>query len=173
MEKDWSFRVEPEGRLLEEIVLENGLTIFFHDFSRPIAGDRYQVRLVVSIPVAMGEGCVEDGAEFREAYQVFAAAHGNMLKFVQKKTRNFIAQQDVSSVLEQLKEEFLQANRFYLVKEGFAAKFITKKYQEWQDEQRLQACLGAEVYPESAEWSGGTRFVKGRPFGEHRTQRVP
>jgi hypothetical protein len=137
--------VEPEGRLLEQIVLENGLTIFFHDYSRPIAGDRYQVHLVVSIPVAMGEGCVEDGAEFHETYQAFAAARGNMLKFIQKKTRNFVAQQDVSSVLEQLKEEFLQTNRSYLTKEGFAVKFIKKKCQEWQDEQRLRSCLEAEV----------------------------
>jgi hypothetical protein len=140
-----------EGRLLEEIQLENGLNVSFYDFSRPVAGDRYQVELVVAIPMAIREGYFEDCREPRKAYEAFVAAHGNVIRFEQQRIRNFIAKDDVPAVLRQLQEEFLRALRYYLLKEGFAAKFIMKTYQEWEDEQRLNSLVEGAVRNEPAE----------------------
>ena len=143
--------MEPERRLLEEVQLENGLTISFHDSSRPIAGDRCQVELVVSTPVAIREDYFEDCREPRKAYEAFAAAHGNVLKFEQKRIRNFIPKEDVPTVLQQLQDEFLRTSRFYLLKEGFAAKYIMKKYQEWEDERRLKSLVEAAARTTTTE----------------------
>ena len=144
-------KMEPQGRLLEEIALENGLTVFFHDYSRPVAGDRCQVELVVSIPVAIRESYFEDCTEPRKAYEAFAAAHGNVLKFEQKRIRNFIPKEDVPALLQQLQEEFLRTSRYYLLKEGFAAKYIKKKYREWEDERRLKSLIEAAARTATTE----------------------
>lgn len=140
-----------EGRLLEEIQLENGLTISFYDFSRPVAGDRHQVELVVAIPVAIREGYFENCREPRKAYEAFVAGRGNELRFEQKRIRNFIANEDVPAVLRQLQEEFLQASRYYLLKEGFTAKFIMKQFKEWEDEKRLKSLMEGAARAETAE----------------------
>ena len=140
-----------EGRLLEEIQLENGLTVSFYDFSRPVAGDRHQVELVVAVPVAIREGYFADCSEPCKAYEAFVAARGNELRFEQKRIRNFIANEDVPTVLRQLQEEFLRASRYYLLKESFAAKFIIKKYREWEDEKRLKSLMEGAARTETAE----------------------
>ena len=143
--------MEPERRLLDEVPLENGLIISFHDSSRPVVGDRCQVELVVSIPVAIREDYFEDCTEPPKAYEAFALAHGNVLKFEQKRIRNFIPKEDVPALLQHLQEEFLRTSRFYLLKKGFAAKFIKKKYREWEDEQRLKSLAEAAARTASAE----------------------
>lgn len=140
-----------EGCLLEEIQLENGLTVSFYDFSRPIAGDRYQVELLVAIPVAIREGYFEDCREPRKAYEAFVAARGNGLRFEQKRIRNFIANEDVPAVLRQLQEEFLRASRYYLLKESFTAKFIRKQFKEWEDAERLKSLVEGAARTETAE----------------------
>jgi hypothetical protein len=144
-------KMESEGRLLEEIQLENGLTISFHDSSRPIAGDRCQVELVVSIPMTIREDYFEDCTEPRKAYEAFVLAHGNVLTFEQKRIRNFIPKEDVPALLQHLQEEFLQTSRFYLLKKGFAVKYIKKKYREWEDERRLKSLMEAAVRTAPAE----------------------
>jgi hypothetical protein len=133
--------MQHEGYLLEELPLENGLTIFFYDYSRPVAGDRCQVHLAVSVPVQIREDYLRDWGEPRHAYEVFAAAHGNVINFEQKRIRHFIPQQDVPAVLKNLKEEFLRVSRSYLMKESFAPRFIRKAYREWQAQQRLKSFM--------------------------------
>jgi len=143
--------IKPETRLLEEIQLENGLSLFFYDSSRPVAGDRCQVKLVVAIPVAIREGYFENCREPRKAFEAFVAARGNVISFEQTRIRNFVAREDVPAVLRQLQEEFLRTSRYYLLRESFAAKFIIKKFKEWEDEQRLKSLMEGAVRTETAE----------------------
>ena len=135
--------MEPERRRLEEVRLENGLTLSFYDCSRPVAGDRCQVELLVSIPIAVRADYFADCPEPHKVCAAFTAAHGGLLEFRQKRIRNFIAREDVPAVLQQLKEEFLQTSRVYLLKEDFTAKYIRKKYWEWEHEERLKSFIEA------------------------------
>jgi hypothetical protein len=143
--------MKSERRLLEKVQLENGLTVLFYDCSRPIAGDRCQVELVLSIPVATSEGSFADCGEPRESYEAFVAARGKGLKFEQKRIRNFIAREEVPAVLRQMQEELLRASRSYLVREDFGAKFIAKQFKEWEDEQRLKSLMAGAGRADAAE----------------------
>ncbi len=120
-----------EDRLLDQIELENGLTVFLYDRSKPIAGDRCQVRLLAMVPVPLKGTSMEIDEKFiRE--------QGEFLVFQVEKTRNFIAQEEVSAVLEEMKRNFLVSGRSYLGHRNFAQKFLEKNYEEWKRNREWQ-----------------------------------
>ena len=127
--------MKPEGRILDEIELENGLRIYFYDQSKQIVGDRWQVQLSVHAPVAVKEsyflGCEDPG----RAYEKFRAEFGNTIVFNLTRTRNFIADDEKQSLLESMKEELLKSNIPYLSKPNFAGNYVFKRYEEWNKEE--------------------------------------
>ena len=52
------------------------------------------------------------------------------VEFQSIKIRNFIDQDDVEKTLNEMKDDFIELGVEYLKKPSFAAKFITKKYDE-------------------------------------------
>jgi hypothetical protein len=135
--------MQPPGRLLEEVRLENGLSIFFYDCSRPVIGDRYHVELLVSVPLEVRADYFKDIDDPLKAHEAFTATHGSVVAFDQKKIRNFVAKDEVPALLRHLQDEFLLSSRAYLLKEGFAAKFVRKQFREWKERQQLQAKMEA------------------------------
>jgi hypothetical protein len=125
--------MQSEGRLLQEVSLDNGLTIYFYDLSRPVVGERSQVRLLVSIPVSVEEEYFRNFAEPNVSYAEFTAALGKTIPFTLEKVRNFIADDNVSEVLEQMKQDFLDSNLTYVSNSKFSERFITKMYVEWKE----------------------------------------
>jgi hypothetical protein len=126
--------MQSEGRLLEKVNLDTGLTIYFYDLSRPVTGKHWQVRLLVSVPVSVEEEYFRELAEPKLAYADFTAALGRTIPFTLEKVRNFIAEDKVSEVLEQMKQDFLDANLSYVSNYKFSERFITKRYIEWKEE---------------------------------------
>ncbi len=135
--------MQPPGRLLEEVKLENGLSIFFYDCSRPVIGDRYYVELLVSVPLEVRADYFKDLDDPVKAHEAFSAAHGRIVAFDQKKIRNFVAKDEVPALLRHLQNEFLLSSGAYLLKEDFPAKFIRKQFREWNERQQLQARMEA------------------------------
>jgi hypothetical protein len=129
---------EPKGPLLKERKLENGLTLYFYDESRRIAGDRMQVELLVRVPVAVDDSAVADPPQPREEWEKFKSACGGVLFFQKEKVRNFIDQRKAGELLHQMVEE-VEANLGYLSKPHFARKFILSKYGEWSKSYAWQA----------------------------------
>jgi hypothetical protein len=128
-----------EDRLLDQIELENGLTVFLYDRSKPIAGDRCQVRLLAMVPVPLSEwysSCRHE--KTAEIDEEFIRERGEFLVFQVEKTRNFIAQEEVSVVLEEMKRNFLVSGRSYLGHRNFAQKFLEKNYEEWKRNREWQ-----------------------------------
>ncbi len=129
---------KPEGHILDEMKLENGLTIYFFDESKRIVGDRWQVQLSVHAPLAVKEnyflGCEDSG----RAYEDFTAEFGRTIVFKQTKTRNFIADEEMKSLLDTMKEDMLKSNVPYLSNPSFAEKYVLKRYEEWRKEQQYR-----------------------------------
>jgi len=126
--------METEGRLLEEIKLEDGLTVYFYDQSRPIVGDRCQVRLLIHVPLEIKPAYFERCIDPVSAYEACIAAFGKEMSFQQQKVRNFIDSSDAEAVLQQMKKEFLESGLAYLSKPQFAETYVTKRYAEWDQE---------------------------------------
>ncbi len=123
---------KPDGRLFDEIKLDNGLTLYFYDLSRPIVGDRSQVQLVLHVPVDVGE-CFFDGyPDPKETFAAFTADVGEGICFRQEKVRNFIDSDKALELLGKMKKELLDSNLGYLSKPQFAEKYARKRIADWE-----------------------------------------
>lgn len=120
------------GRQSGVMQLENGLRITFYDQSRPVAGDRSFVQLLIHIPVPLEQDYCTGSAISRADWDLFASAARGEVAFVQTKSRNFVPTSEAPTILEILKEEFLQANLAYLSKPSFPRLFALKEYEAWK-----------------------------------------
>jgi hypothetical protein len=126
--------MQPQGRLMEETTLENGLTILFFDRSKPIAGDRCQAQLLISIPLPIQSSWFEDDPEAVKDLPAFQSAFGSEIQYQRIKVRNFIDKLDLAPILDGMKEEFLKTNSFYLSNPSFAKKYVMSRFREWKRE---------------------------------------
>ncbi|MFZ2445771.1 MAG: hypothetical protein WAW37_05400 [Syntrophobacteraceae bacterium] len=119
--------------ILDTIQLDNGLIVYFIDRSRPIAGDRWQVRLLIRVPLEPGETFFARYPDPPSACADFASLCPTA-EFEVEKVRNFIDAGQREAVLEQLKKDFVQSALGYLANPGFAEGWITRKYEELRRE---------------------------------------
>lgn len=129
--------MEPAGRLVDKVHLDNELTVYFYDQSRETAGDRRQIKLLIHIPMAIKLKYFEQSADPENAYESFSAMAGKTVCLQIEKVRNFIDVREGEQTLLELKEEFLKANLSYISRPDFAAKFVLNRYRQWREQTAL------------------------------------
>ena len=129
--------MQPEGRLIETIELENGIAVYFYDQSRGVLGDRWQVKLLAMIPMEVKPDYFDEFDNPEEICKEFVSLVGKTISFQIERLRNFIDRSDVSQTLAELKDEFLRSNLDYISRPHFARRFILKKYHEQMENERL------------------------------------
>ncbi len=139
------------GILLEEIELNNGLCLFIFDESRPMAGDRWLAKLRMQIPMKICSEYLAALARDDFPIEAFIALTGGAVTLEHSKQRNFIAHQEISQTLAELKEEFFCSTLPYISKPGFEARFAQKRYQDWCEEQRLRRVVDQPLGPQNAQ----------------------
>ena len=130
--------METEGRLLQQIELDNGLTILLYDQSKPIVGNRWQLRLQITVPVIVKAEYFAKCDAPQQAFLELTTALGNTIQLTLEKVRNFVGENEVAEVMEQMKREFLQSSQTYIASVNFAEKFTLKKYAEWKEKEIWQ-----------------------------------
>jgi hypothetical protein len=128
----------PEGSLVEEVKLANGLSLFIYDQSRPLAGDRWLVKLLLFIPVRIKPQHFSHLRDAEKACAAFVGAVGETIAMQQERLRNFIDRDEVSETLRQIKEEILATTLTYVSNFDFEARFVAKRYKEWSEKQRVE-----------------------------------
>ena len=128
----------PEGSLLEEIKLTNGLSLFIYDQSRQLVGDRWLVKLLLFIPVRIKPQHFSHVPDAEKAYAAFVDAMGETIAIQQERHRNFIDRDEVSETLRQIKDEVLATTLSYVSSVDLEARFIAKRYREWAEERRME-----------------------------------
>jgi len=121
-----------KGRLIRQMDLSSGLTVSFYDCSQAIVGNRSQVRLLVTVPVKVEPAKLKVEAEAQEALRRFLEEMGGNMEFQSSQTRNFIANEEVASLLLEMAEEFIRTNTGYLSHPDFSTRYILKRFAEWQ-----------------------------------------
>lgn len=144
--------METQGKLLEKVVLENGLEVHFIDQSRPVVGDRCLVQLLIDIPIPLGDEIFRESQKPEATTKAFLAAFGSTLHYRLTKMRHFVPKGDVDTVLSELKHEFTSAGLSYLGHPGFGRRFVLKTYEEWAEKER---CRLAHMQAVSSAESGG------------------
>src|SRR5271157_3692203 len=123
-------------RLMSRHPLNNGLTMEFWDYSRPIAGDRWFVLLEVRIAIPIRPDTLPP--ELRGQADQVKEALGDEIVFSHKDERNFIAATEAPKILKDMQGRFLDMVPGYFGHPAFAAGFIRIKFAEKQELQRWQ-----------------------------------
>lgn len=146
--------MQPEGRLLQETTLENGLTISFFDRSKAIVGDRYQAQLHISIRLRIQTSWFEDHPTAIDDLPAFQSAFSGEIQYQQTKVRNFIDKLDLVATLDRMKDEFLKTNSAYLSNPSFAEKYVMSRFHEWKRETTWRRLHGEAIHRAETEIDG-------------------
>ena len=117
-------------KLIKTMDLENGMQLNFYDTSRKIAGDRWQISLVVRMEIPVTEVLIKDPGQSTESVNEIVAVLGKSVLFEQKRERNFIDETQKAEMFKELYDTFVNSTSVYLSNEAFPRKYITKKYRE-------------------------------------------
>jgi hypothetical protein len=131
------------GRLIARHPLPNGLTLEFWDHSRPVAGDRFFIRLEARIAIPVQADTLPPELK-PHAPQVIRAL-GEELIFSQQDERNFIAASEAPVILKDMQDRILALAPGYFGHADFAARFIRRKFAEQQELSRLQRSATEKV----------------------------
>jgi hypothetical protein len=140
---------ETRGPLIGSTPLDNGLEISFYDQSRPVAGDRCMVQLLVDLPIPLDDSILQGLPESEAQLGAFLEQHGSSVHCELTKTRHFVPQAEADSILEELRREFMSAGLDYLRHPDFPRRYVLKVYREWAEKEgsrlaHLKAVQAAE-----------------------------
>ncbi|HOV87218.1 MAG TPA: hypothetical protein PLM79_12700 [Syntrophobacteraceae bacterium] len=141
-----------QERPLRSVFLKNGLEVRFFDGSKKTAGDRWQVRLIMEVPLKVEESYFSDLPNPREAFEGFVGEFTTRTFFRREKVRNFIDEKEVGSLLKSLMDESLDAGARYLESGEFPRRAILKQYFDWEKDRSWQRC-----YREHLEGASGAK----------------
>lgn len=131
--------MENENRIIGEILIDKDTTVYFIDQSRPITGGRWQVQLLILVPLKPRESHFAGYPDPTVALREFTSLIGKAsVEFQVVKVRNFIAEKEVESTLEGMKEDFINSGLDYLKKPNFAGNCIRKKYEALRNEEAIR-----------------------------------
>lgn len=131
--------------MLDSIVLKNGHEVFFYDQTKPVAGDRCMVQLLIDLPVPIDPTFSPHRPDADQSFQEFHTHFGGVVHYQIVKTRNFVAENEADSMLAQLRREFMDTQLHYVQHPGFAHKFILKTYEEWHKKHQYSLAHAAAV----------------------------
>lgn len=110
---------------IRTINLENGLQLQLYDISRKLIGDRWYVGLTACIDIHMDD-IQMDEVQAEEIKQLL----GPIIRFQQKRDRNFIEDQERETVIKDLTDTYLSVSLVYLSHPDFAKRFVQKRFRE-------------------------------------------
>ncbi len=116
--------------LLTSRPLGNGLSLEFHDLSRPMAGDRWQVILEVRLPIAVSAAALPPDLAGRSEEVI--AALGPEIVFTQQEVHYFIDRKEVPALLQEMESRLFEGLKDYLGHPGFVGSYLRKKFAEHQ-----------------------------------------
>jgi hypothetical protein len=120
-------------KLIETITLPNGLILELWDESRPMAGDRWLIALLARVEVPVLPEYFSTLNNSEQAYRDLLAGYSDPLVFTQEKTRSFVDEKNIQSVLAELCQRFKDNLLSYLGDPRFASLYVMKKYGDLQD----------------------------------------
>lgn len=119
-----------EGKLIEKIRLENGLTLEMFDHSRHVAGNRWLVSFGARVEVKVKPEYFVGDSKTGISIEDVRALLGEKAAYRYTKDRNFIAETEREAVLKDLKERFLDTNLGYVSSPEFPRRLVHRKYKE-------------------------------------------
>lgn len=116
-----------EPKLIESIPLENGLTLEIKDYSRKVAADRWLVKLVALMEIAVTDKGFSDKLPQPAPLDQLRDKLGDRIHHEYKVERNFVDAADKQSVLDDMLAGMLTKKGYYSHPD-FGPRCIIKEY---------------------------------------------
>jgi hypothetical protein len=126
-------------RLIEKVILPNGLVLELWDQSRPLPGHQWRVSLLARMEIPLVPDYFTGMEHGQQLYQDLVAAYGDRLSFTREKARHFVPATETERVLTELCQRFKDNVIPYLSNPRFASLYALKKCgdlynrQHWGD----------------------------------------
>lgn len=104
--------------LIEEIKLDNGLTLKIFDLSRSIAADTVKVEVSFQTKISLKESYFADTQDYVQVKNIM----GDELAYEHKLERSFVPKENEDSVRDDLINTFKNNSLDYLASAGFSQK---------------------------------------------------
>lgn len=136
--------------LLEKLSLANGLQLSFYDESRPLAGDRWLVKLGCRAEYPLTAGLpAQPPVEEPDLHQAVMQRLGECLEYRVERVRNFVDQRQKDDVLHELLVSFREHQLPYLARPAFPERLLADTWRRLRQE-----CLLARERCRAAAESG-------------------
>lgn len=136
--------------------IAGNIRVRFYDRSRPIAGDRWLVKLDCEAVIpAAGEFWGQVDEEDKEILACTQKKIGANLTFSVSRERNFIAEQERQSVLDELMRRVEENIMHYLDNPEFPRKLFAKQYKSAKEKCLLEKYYRNKTIDQSPEDDDG------------------
>lgn len=113
-------------KIIEEIVLPNGLKLTILDLSREIAADTVKVEVVFKTDVDLQESFFSG----RQDYELVESVFGNKLVYEYTTEKTFVPKADGDLIREELVNRFKNNSLYYLGLQNFAEKMARARLRD-------------------------------------------
>ena len=115
---------------IETISLENGLNLEIYDLSRPLAGDRWLVRLEARVDVDFEEKAFESIEDQDRIVSVLRGIYGVKVPYQYIQEKPFVDKGDREEVLQQFITNVRESQVPYLGHPDFSRRFLLSRYRD-------------------------------------------
>ncbi len=129
-------------KLIETKTLENGVTLSLFDFCRQVAGDRWYVKILCRMELAVpAEKLAESGLD-AAGQAAFSDHYKDILVHEFAKERNFIDENVKDEVVRAIISQINENSLSYVANPVFADNLFRQKVDEFMQEQAIRAQMG-------------------------------
>ncbi|MEW6593299.1 MAG: hypothetical protein AB1413_00345 [Thermodesulfobacteriota bacterium] len=117
--------------LVERRELASGMVVAIHDLSKPVAGDRWLVKIRCEATIPVPQECIDQQVEEDGSLKAAVLARlGEQLTFAVSKERNFVDDREKEAVLAGLVANVRENILAYLANPLFPARLFASHYEE-------------------------------------------
>ena len=115
---------------IETIPLDNGLELEIYDMSRPLAGDRWLVRLEALVNVDFEEEAFESLEDRDRIVAVLRGIYGERVPYQYIQEKHFVDKSNKEKVLQQFVANVKESQVPYLGHPYFSKRFLLSRYRK-------------------------------------------
>lgn len=153
--------MKEEAVLLENLELNNNLSVSLYDLSRKVAGDRWLIRIKCIATAGLPEEFFKKKLEAEDdpgLVDDIKEKFGGTLSFEMSRELNFVDENDKDGVTVYLMDSLRNNTIDYIGRESFLDKLLAKKYEEFRREILTGRELGLTDQEEDDEDEGPADF---------------
>ena len=131
-------------KLIETKALDNGVTVSLYDFCKPIAADRWYVKIVCRLELALSPQLLTTTELSDVDRELLLERAGGVLCHEFAKERNFVDENEKAAVVSGLIASMYENSLSYVANPVFAENLLRQKVEEFRKEMEVRRQMVVE-----------------------------